>query len=248
MRFKDKRVLITGAASGIGQAASLAFAAEGAHLALLDRNFTALQAVADEIRAMGCDALPIHCDLSETQAIHTAFDQLEQHWAQLDVACNNAGISGVPTPFWQVPESAFDDIVQINVKSVWVCMQRELKLMMAQGKGAIVNTASVAGLKGFPNYAAYSASKHAVVGLTKSVAFEVAPLGIRVNAVCPGMTETPMVNQVATEDVRRKILKSIPMGRMGKPEEIAKLMLFLCSDEASFTAGQPYVASGGAFT
>lgn len=248
MKYQNRNVLITGAASGIGRAAAQAFIKEGANLALIDRNQTALEALASELKTPDQQVLTFACDLKDTQALHAMFDNLLDQWPHIDVACNNAGISGFPTPFWDVDEQVVDDILAINVKSVWLCMQRELKSMMKQGRGAIVNTASVAGLKGFPQYAAYAASKHAVIGLTKSVAFEVASQGIRINAVCPGMTETPMVTQIATPEIQKKILKTIPMGRLGQPHEIAQLMLFLCSEDASFTTGQSYVASGGAYT
>jgi NAD(P)-dependent dehydrogenase (short-subunit alcohol dehydrogenase family) len=248
MRFLDKYALITGAGSGIGRAAALAFASEGAHLALVDQNAEGLEAVAAEVNAADRQALTFAVDLSDPNGVRTLFDDLGKQWSRLDIAVNNAGISGRPQPFMDVAVEDFDAIIQVNLKAVWLCMQEELNMMIPQKSGAIVNTASVAGLKGFPQYAAYAASKHAVVGLTKSVAFEIAALGIRVNAVCPGMTDTPMVSEVASDEVRRKVLKTIPMGRFGQPEEIAKLMLFLCSSDASFTTGQPYVASGGAFT
>jgi NAD(P)-dependent dehydrogenase (short-subunit alcohol dehydrogenase family) len=244
-----KAALITGAGGGIGRAAALAFAREGARLALADIAADAVAESAAQVTALGGQALALVCEVSRDDDVKRMIAGVVGAFGRLDCAFNNAGIAG-----WQVDaagkktaewsEEAFDRMIAVNLKGVWLCMRHELVQMQAQGGGAIVNTASIAGLVGLPTSSAYVAAKHGVVGLTRTAAIEYAEFGIRVNAVCPGYIKTRM-----TEEVMQRrgaaILAQTPMRRMGTPEEVAEVVVWLCSERASFVSGAAYTVDGG---
>ena len=241
--FRDKIALVTGAASGIGAATARAFAARGALVALCDLDRKGGLETARSIVAAGGTAEFIEMDVADEVSVARAFEILTNRFGSLDFAFNNAGMCGPPTSFLETEAALFQRIFEINVGGVWRCMKHEAALMRAGG-GAIVNAASVSGLKGFDRFSSYSASKHAVVGLTRSVAIELVGNGIRVNAVCPGVIDTPMVRDSGDEVLQRALAK-VPMGRMGTPREVAAAVLHLCHPDSGFTTGQVLVMDGG---
>lgn len=251
-RFDGKVALVTGAASGIGRAAALRFAAEGAQVALLDVDDDGLQQTLDAIKASGGEGLVLAADVSRSGETARCAAAAVDRFGGLDCCFNNAGVLGAVAPIADYPEETFDRVLAINVKGCWLGMRAVLPYLRARGGGAIVNTASIAGLRGTPRLSAYTASKHAVVGLTKSIAMECARDGIRVNAVCPGPIDTPMSSGMDLQfDGRdpdafhRKMEATIPMRRYGTADEIAAVVAFLCSDDASFVTGAIYTADGG---
>jgi NAD(P)-dependent dehydrogenase (short-subunit alcohol dehydrogenase family) len=244
-----KAALITGAGGGIGRATALAFAREGARVALADAAAEAARETMELLNAAGSQAIVLLGDVTRPRDVRALVDDTVAAYGRLDCAFNNAGIAG-----WQVDaagkktaewsETAFDRMVAVNLKGVWLCMKYELLQMQTQRGGAIVNTASIAGLIGLPTSSAYVAAKHGVIGLTKTAALEYAAANIRVNAVCPGFIKTRM-----TEDTMQRrgeaILGQTPLKRMGNPEEIAEMVVWLCSDRASFATGSAYTVDGG---
>jgi NAD(P)-dependent dehydrogenase (short-subunit alcohol dehydrogenase family) len=244
-----KAVLITGAGGGIGGAAALACTREGARVAVADIAAEAAAATVARINAAGGQAIALSGDVSRDAEVKRIIDDTVAAFGRLDCAFNNAGIAG-----WQVDaagkktaewsEAAFDRMIAVNLKGVWLCLRHELPQMQAQGGGAIVNTASIAGLAGLPTSSAYVAAKHGVVGLTKTAAIEYAEAGIRVNAVCPGYIKTPMTGEVMQRR-GEAILAQTPMRRMGNPEEIAEMVVWLFSDRAGFVSGAAYNVDGG---
>jgi NAD(P)-dependent dehydrogenase (short-subunit alcohol dehydrogenase family) len=243
-----KVVLITGAASGIGRAASLLFAEEGARLVLADVDDRGGDEVA---RLIGGDGAYVHCDVTDPAQVDALVAAAVERFGRLDCAFNNAGIGGASDPVAEYEIEAWDRVLAVNLTGVFLCMRSELRQMVAQGTGAIVNTASVVGVMGYPYLAAYNAAKHGVIGLTRTAAIEYARDGIRVNAVCPGWTETPMVMEggrapASDPEVYAAIAGLVPMKRLGRPVEIATAAAWLCSDAASFVTGQPLVVDGGA--
>jgi len=244
-----KSALITGGGGGIGRATALAFAREGARVAVADYAAdTAAETVA-MVNAAGGQAITLTGDVTRARDVKTMLDDTIVAYGRLDCAFNNAGIAG-----WQVEaagkktadwsENAFDRLIAVNLKGVWLCMKHELVQMQAQGGGAIVNTASIAGLIGLQTSCAYVAAKHGVVGLTKTAAIEYAEAGIRVNAVCPGFIKTRMTEETMSRR-GEAILAQIPVKRMGTPEEIAEMVVWLCSDRASYVTGAAYNVDGG---
>jgi NAD(P)-dependent dehydrogenase (short-subunit alcohol dehydrogenase family) len=244
-----KAALITGGGGGIGRATALAFAREGARVAVADYAAeTAAETVA-MVNSSGGQAITLTGDVSRDRDVKAMLDDTIVAFGRLDCAFNNAGIapyqvdaSGKKTAEWS--ESSFDRMIAVNLKGVWLCMRAEIRQMLTQGGGAIVNTGSIAGLIGLVTSSAYVAAKHGVVGLTKTAALEYAESGIRVNAVCPGFIETRMTE----ETMRRRgetILAQIPVKRMGSPEEIAEMVVWLCSDRASYVTGAAYNVDGG---
>src|SRR5579872_2252626 len=244
-----KSALITGGGGGIGRATSLAFAREGARVAVADADQKTAQETVALINAAGGQAMTLTGDVTNASAVEAMVKSVVTAYGRLDCAFNNAGIAGFQvdaagkkTADWS--EESFDRMIAVNLKGVWLCMKHELTQMVAQGGGAIVNTASIAGLIGLPTSSAYVAAKHGVVGLTKTAALEYARDMIRVNAVCPGYIETKM-----TEDAMRRrgdaILARTPFHRMGEPEEIAEMVVWLCSDRASYVSGAAYNVDGG---
>ncbi|MGH7036729.1 MAG: glucose 1-dehydrogenase [Stellaceae bacterium] len=244
-----KSALITGAGGGIGRAAALAFAREGARLAVADIAAATAKATVAEINALGGQAIILTGDVTRDGDVKTMIEDTLSAFGRLDCAFNNAGIAGwhvdaagKKTAEWS--EEAFDRMIAVNLKGVWLCMRHELVQMQAQSGGAIVNTASIAGLVGLPTSSAYVAAKHGVIGLTKTAALEYAEAGIRVNAVCPGYIKTPMTVEV----MQRRgaaILAQTPLKRIGEPAEIAEMVVWLCSDRASFVSGAAYNVDGG---
>ncbi|RMG84156.1 MAG: SDR family oxidoreductase [Chloroflexi bacterium] len=248
MRLKDKVVLITGGASGIGRATALLAAQEGARVVVSDVDEEGGDETVAMIRDNGGAGHFVKADVSNNVHVAALVKAALDAFGRLDCAVNNAGITGnMLSRLADIDEEVFDRILSVNVKGVWLCMKHELPIMVEQGGGAIVNVASVAGLRVQPKDAAYTASKHAVIGLTKSAAIEYARYGIRVNAVCPGYTDTPMVQGAIehNEQMRQLTVAAIPLKRLGRPEEIAEGIVWLCSDAASFVTGHGLVLDGG---
>jgi len=245
--FAGKVAFVTGAANGIGRAAALAFAREGARVVVADVSEQGDQETARLIEEAGGRALAVRCDVSRAGDVKAALDRAVETFGRLDFAFNNAGVEQPITATADLTEEEWDRIVRVNLRGVFLCMRHEIPLMLKQGGGAIVNTSSGAGVKGFAGQAAYCAAKHGVVGLTKAAALDYAKANIRVNAVCPGIIETPMMDRFSggTPEGRARVIAQEPVGRMGKPEEIAAAVVWLCSDAAAFVIGHAMVIDGG---
>ncbi len=246
-QLKDKVALVTGGASGIGRATALAMATEGATVVVADRNREAGEAVIGELEAHGGAALFVHMDVANSSSVNAGIDEIIEKYGRLDCAFNNAGVAGDDRFIADTSDEEWDRVISINLTGVWTCLRREIQAMLPRGGGRIVNTASVAGLVGWRAGAAYSATKHGVIGLTKSAALEYARHNIRINAVCPGVIETPMAAPLENNPVgiRDRLLKKHPQGRFGKAEEIAEAVVWLCSDRSSFTNGHMLTVDGG---
>jgi NAD(P)-dependent dehydrogenase (short-subunit alcohol dehydrogenase family) len=242
-----KVALVTGAANGIGRAAALAFVREGASVVAADVSEQGNQETARMIEEAGGRALAVGCDVSQAEDIEAALDQAVETFGRLDFAFNNAGVEQPLTATADLTETTWDRIVDINLRGVFLCMRHEVPLLLRQGGGVIVNTSSGAGVKGFAGQAAYCAAKHGVIGLTKAAALDYAKVNIRVNAVCPGIIETPMMDRFSggTPEGRERVIAQEPVGRMGRPEEIAAAVVWLCSDAAAFVTGHAMVIDGG---
>jgi NAD(P)-dependent dehydrogenase (short-subunit alcohol dehydrogenase family) len=248
MRLVNKTALVTGGAGGIGRATVLAYAQEGARVAVADLDLAAAQAVADEVVAAGGDAIAIRADVADAAAVQAMVARVVDQWGRLDIAFNNAGIEVEHLPLAQATEETFDRLMNVNVKGVFLCMKHEILQMLAQGGGgAIVNTASVGGLIGAPRQPIYGATKHAVLGLTKAAGVEYARKGIRINAVCPGVIDTAMTERAIEREPRRQayIDQAHPIGRLGLADEVARAVVFLSTDDAGFVVGHPLAVDGG---
>lgn len=245
--FSGQVALVTGAASGMGLATANAFAKAGAAVTLADSNAEALSAAASALTASGHRVLPVVCDVSDEAQVAAMVEQTVSAFGRLDAAFNNAGIQVPPCDAADEPIANFDKVNVVNLRGVWACMKHELKQMRAQGSGAIVNCSSLGGLVGLPGRAAYHASKHGVIGLTRSAALEYAPRGVRINAICPGTFDTPMVSSMLAEQAEaiREILREQPIGRLGRVEEIADAVLWLCSGASTFVIGHALAIDGG---
>lgn len=245
--FSGKVALVTGGAAGIGQATAEAFAAQGARVVVSDIDEERGQSVVEGIRAAGGEAVFVRCNVVIADEVKELMATVISHYGQLDCAFNNAGIEIEQDKLADGSEDVFDSIMDVNVKGVWQCMKYEIPLMLANGGGAIVNTASVAGLGAAPKMSIYSASKHAVLGLTRSAAVEYGKKGVRVNAVCPAVIDTEMFRRAAALEPRKAEFAAAmhPVGRIGKAEEIAAAVLYLCSEGAAFTTGIALPVDGG---
>jgi NAD(P)-dependent dehydrogenase (short-subunit alcohol dehydrogenase family) len=221
------------------------FAQRGAKVAIVD--WKEDQEILQTIMSAGGKAIFIKCDVSKVIEVQAMVEQTVSTFGRLDYAFNNAGIEGASAPTHEVTEDNFDKVIGVNVKGVLLCMKYEIPHMLQQGKGAIVNCSSIAGVIGFPGIPVYTASKHAVIGLTKAAALEYAQSGIRVNAVCPGAIQTPMIDRFIEKNKTTKeaMVSGEPIGRFGEPEEIAEAAIWLCSDASSFTTGHALLADGG---
>jgi len=231
----------------MGLATAKAFAVAGAAVALADVNEAALRSAADDLVAAGHKAIGIRCDVADEAEVAAMVEQTVSTFGRLDAAFNNAGVQAPPSDMADEAAGEFDRVNAINLRGVWACMKHELRHMREQGSGAIVNCSSLGGLVGLPCRAAYHASKHGVIGLTRSAALEYAPRGIRINAVCPGIIDTPMVASMLTSqpEAMKELMKEQPIGRLGRPEEIAAAVLWLCSPGSSFVIGHALAVDGG---
>jgi NAD(P)-dependent dehydrogenase (short-subunit alcohol dehydrogenase family) len=245
--FTGQVALVTGASSGMGLATARAFAEAGAAVVLADVNESALGAAADALTAADHQALGVLCDVSQEDQVETMVDRAVATFGRLDMAFNNAGIQAPPTDAADEPAETYDRVNAINLRGVWACMKHELRQMRAQGSGAIVNCSSLGGLVGLPGRAAYHASKHGVIGLTRSAALEYAPRGIRINAICPGTIETPMVTDMIAKGELSvpDAVANQPIGRLGRADEIAAAVLWLNSPGASLVVGVALPVDGG---
>jgi len=243
-RFTGRVALVTGAASGIGQATAVAFAREGARVAILDRTADALQATAEAVRAAGGEGLVLACDIARSEQVEAAIAETVATFGRLDIAFNNAGVENVAAPVAEIALADWDRILDINLRGTFVCMKHEIAQMLSQGGGVIVNTASGAGIRGVAGGASYAASKHAVIGLTKSAALDYATANIRVNAVLPGNIATPMMDRFTGGDIQ-KAIDLEPVGRLGRPEEIAEAVLWMSADLGAFVTGAAISVDGG---
>ncbi|ALM84251.1 SDR family NAD(P)-dependent oxidoreductase [Bordetella sp. N] len=246
--FENKVALVTGAASGIGLATAKAFAQAGASVALADVNGDGARAAADELVAAGFKAIGIRCDVADLDDIDAMVKETVATFGQLDAAFNNAGIQNALAETADATPEDFDRVNSVNLRGIWASMKYELQHMRQQGNGAIVNCSSLGGLVGGAERGTYHAAKHGVLGLTKSAALEYATRNIRVNAVCPGLIWTPMVDQMVAagqKDALDAMLPAIPMRRHGRAEEIADVVLWLCSSASSYVTGQSISVDGG---
>lgn len=246
-RFEGKVALVTGGGSGIGRAISLAFAEEGGRVVVVDVDVTTGEETAHEIKEAGGEAIFLVADVREAEQIKAMIDKTVDIYGRLDCACNNAGIAGTRARTADCTEENWDRTILTNLKGVWLCMKYEIPQMLKQGGGAIVNTSSVAGVVGLQGWSPYVASKHGVLGLTKSAALEYAEAGIRINAVCPSIVRTDMAECFTGGDQRVEayILAQQAFSRMGTAEEVAAAVVWLCSDAASFVTGHSLAVDGG---
>ena len=244
--MKDKVALVTGAASGIGEACARQFAMQGCRLLLLDRDAKRLHTLVTELSGPGKAAVGVVGDVTEEATHDAAVKKCESEYGRLDYAVNCAGIVGAAATIDQTSFAEWQRVIAINLTGVFLGLKYQLRAMLPTGRGSIVNISSGAGLVGIPHLSPYCASKHAVLGLTKTAAMEVAPKGLRVNALLPGSTRTPMVEEAMRQgpEVEKLILSSIPRGKMGTSDEIAAAVLWLCSEQASYVNGHSLVADG----
>lgn len=244
-QFQGKVAIVTGGSFGIGRTTAIAFAKRGAKVVISD--WVEDSETLNLINSFNGEATFVKCDVSKPEDVKAMIDKTISLYGRLDYAFNNAGIEGATASTQDCSESNWEKTIGINLKGVWLCMKYEIPHMMKQGKGAIVNNASVAGLVGFPGLPAYVAAKHGVLGLTKNAALENAKSGVRVNAVCPGVIKTPMVDRLTgqNKEVEKQFESMEPIGRMGQPEEVAEAVIWLCSDSASFVTGIAMAVDGG---
>ncbi len=252
--FAGKVALVTGGGSGIGKAAALAFASSGASVAVASRSLERCQETVREIEARGGNGIALNLDVACEPDVERAVQTIVETYGHLDYAFNNAGTLGHMRPLADLTEADFDEVISVNLKGTWLCMKHEIRQMVRQGQGAIVNNSSISGVLATPDGSFYNASKHGILGLTKCAAVEYVKAGIRVNAVCPGSFPTDMLNHFIAHGTqndqqfkaREQLFESgIPAGRFGTLEEIADVVVWLCSDAARFVIGQAIVVDGG---
>jgi NAD(P)-dependent dehydrogenase (short-subunit alcohol dehydrogenase family) len=245
--FAGKVAIVTGAAGGIGRASAIAFATKGAHVVVVDVNAERGHETVSLIAERGGSGQFVRADVARADDVRGMIDTTVREHGRLDFAHNNAGVAGANLPVGELPEDEWDRVMSVMLRGVFLCMKYEIQAMLANGGGAIVNTASGAGLVGYPNQSAYVASKHGVLGLTKSAALEYGVRGIRINAVCPGTVWSPMVDSAvkASPRLQQQLEAMHPIGRLGTAEEIAAAVVWLCSSEASFVLGHALSVDGG---
>jgi len=247
LSFENQVALVTGAGSGLGLATAKAFAESGASVVLADTNEKAVRSAAEQLSAQGHKTLAIKCDVADDAQVEAMVERTVATFGRLDAAYNNAGVQNVIAEAADASREDFDRVIGVNLRGVWSCMKFELRQMLRQGSGAIVNCSSIGGLVGGAGRGTYQASKHGVLGLTKSAALDYAARGIRINAVCPGIIHTSMLDKMmeTQADALNAMLKDVPIGRLGRPEEIASAVLFLCSSAASLMVGHALTVDGG---
>lgn len=245
-RFYNKTALVTGAGSGIGRSAALAFAKEGANVLVSDINPQGGEETVQMIRKSGGEAHFVQCDVSQSVQVEKLIKTAVDKFDRLDYAVNNAGVSMRPASTVEIDEAEWDRVININLKSVWLCMKYEIPNMQKIGGGSIINISSLAGIRGKEGTLAYTASKHGVIGMTKTAALEYAKEGIRINAICPGLTDSGMTAGLDNyPDLAQQLIAQIPMGRMGQSQNIADAVVWLCDNTASFITGHVLVIDGG---
>lgn len=243
--MKDKVVLVTGAASGIGKAVALRFAAEGAKLVLSDIQEQQGTDLANNLKQQGVDAVFVKANVGDREEVKNLIAKAVEIFGRIDFGVNNAGIGGKMAVLHEIEDEDWDKMMAINLSGVFYCMKEELKVMIEQGSGGIVNISSVAGLGGMIKGSAYSAAKHGVIGLTKSAAVEYGRLGIRINAICPGYTKTAILDDIEDEFLNKSVRVFVPMRRLGKAGEVADAVYWLFSDQSSFVNGHSLAVDGG---
>jgi NAD(P)-dependent dehydrogenase (short-subunit alcohol dehydrogenase family) len=243
--FQGKVAIVTGGSFGIGRATAIEFAKRGAKVMIAD--WVEDNETLNIIKGFGGEAIFFKCDVSDEVNVRLMVEKVISAFGRLDYAFNNAGVEGVSAPTHECTEENWNRTIGVNLKGVWHCLKYEIPHMLKQGKGAIVNNASIAGMVGFPGIPAYVASKHGVIGLTKNAALEYVKQGIRVNVVCPGVIKTPMIDRFTgkSKEVEKQFESQEPIGRMGQPEEVAEAVIWLCSDASSFVTGHSMAVDGG---
>ena len=246
-QFSGKVALVTGGASGLGRVTAIALAREGAKVVVADVAESEGEATAQMITSAGGQAIFVKADVTKSSEVEAMVEATVKAFGRLDFALNNAGIDGVRARTADYPEEVWHQVINLNLTGVFLCLKYELPLMVRQGSGVIVNMSSVAGVTGFPGHAAYTASKHGVIGLTKTAAIDYAKAGIRVNAICPAYTRTPMLSRMLEQkpELEAKLISRVPLRRLGTAEEIAQAAIYLFSDAAAFITGHSLVMDGG---
>ncbi|GAC1564156.1 MAG: SDR family oxidoreductase [Herpetosiphon sp.] len=245
--LSNRVAIVTGGTGGLGHAAAVALARQGARIVVADLPSSQPATTIDAIVAVGGEACFEPVDVVDGASVSRLIQATVERWGRLDIAVNNAGVDGVRAKTAEYPEDVWRHVLEVNLTGVWQCMRYEIPAMLEHGAGVIVNVASIAGLLAVPGYAAYAASKHAVIGLTRTAAVEYIRRGIRINALCPGYTQTPMVERLFADrpQLGSRLTDAIPLGRIGTPQEIADAVVYLCSDRTAFMVGHALVLDGG---